>query len=331
MVDKPRKAKLLLVSSAKGGGGKTTSARNLVVCALHAQGSLTLWFQRRPQKAPQSQHFQAPLADSATALDAVTGLADLEDIQRTHRSGLGLIEVRGSRRRLRPARRLELCSKRNGPGSGRVTTDLKKWAVSKGRSALLSKLPAETPAGDSQRFQTLSNSIRDLSSEADVVDEVGKLWREAQDKFLTIGRYLVRAKQRFRGSYEAMILPQLPFGKGVAYQLRAVAVAVDEGRLLEEEMPHSYATAYQLVSLPQSDFDLARKEHLVRPDVLRREVEAFRARVRSNSAGQRTILLRELNRLKAEVSRAQSRIAEIERGMAAQSPAGDTRHEPRKP
>jgi hypothetical protein len=212
-----------------------------------------------------------------------------------------------------------------------VTTDLKKWAVSKGKAAILSKAPAEIPAGDSQRFQTLSNSIRDLSSEADVVDEVGKLWREAQDKFLTIGRYLVRAKERFRGSYEAVILPQLPFGKGVAYQLRAVAVAVDEGRLLEEEMPHSYATAYQLVSLPQSHFDLARKEHLVRPDVLRREVEAFRARVRSNSTERRTVLLRELKRLKGEVSRAQIRIAELEREIAAQFPAGDASHERHNP
>jgi hypothetical protein len=200
-----------------------------------------------------------------------------------------------------------------------VTTDVKKWAVSKGKAAILSKVSVDPHGGDTQRFQVLSNSIRDLSSETDVVDEVAKLWREAQDKFLTIGRYLVRAKERFRGSYEAVILPQLPFGKGVAYQLRAVAVAVDEGRLLEEEMPHSYATAYQLVSLPQSDFDLARKEHLVRPDVLRREVEAFRARVRSSSIERRTILLRELKRLKGEVSRAQIRIAELEREIAAQS------------
>jgi hypothetical protein len=200
-----------------------------------------------------------------------------------------------------------------------VTTDVKKWAVSKGKAAILSKVSVDPHGGDTQRFQVLSNSIRDLSSETDVVDEVAKLWREAQDKFLTIGRYLVRAKERFRGSYEAAILPQLPFGKGVAYQLRAVAVAVDEGRLLEEEMPHSYATAYQLVSLPQSDFDLARKEHLVRPDVLRREVEAFRARVRSSSIERRTVLLRELKRLKGEVSRAQIRIAELEREIAAQS------------
>jgi chromosome partitioning protein len=89
MVKSGRKAKLLLVSSAKGGSGKTTSARNLAVCALHdglrvatvdldAQGSLTLWFQRRPQEAPQFQHFQVPLADSGSALDAITGLTDVD-------------------------------------------------------------------------------------------------------------------------------------------------------------------------------------------------------------------------------------------------------------
>ena len=69
---------------------------------------------------------------------------------------------------------------------------------------------------DTERFRTLSNALLDLPTENDVVDEVGKLWAEAQEKFLTIGRYLVRAKARFPRTFEATILPQLPFGRGVA-------------------------------------------------------------------------------------------------------------------
>jgi len=156
--------------------------------------------------------------------------------------------------------------------------DPKRWAVSKTRSVALSRgaiVDVET-----ERYQVLSNSIRDLTSEVEVVEEIGKLWKEAQEKFLAIGRYLVRAKERFHRTFEATILPQLPFGKGVAYQLRAVAMAVDEGLLLEEELPNSYATAYQLVTLPADHMQLARKENLVRRDVLRREVEAFKARLR---------------------------------------------------
>jgi hypothetical protein len=189
--------------------------------------------------------------------------------------------------------------------------DPKKWAVSKSRSVALSRgtvVDAET-----ERYQVLSNSIRDLRTEDEVVDEIGKLWREAQEKFLAIGRYLVRAKERFHRTFEATILPQLPFGKGVAYQLRAVALAVDEGLLLEEELPNSYATAYQLVSLPADQMQLARKENLVRRDVLRREVEAFKARLRLGSDSDREArLIQEWRHLRSEMTRIGNRIAEIE-------------------
>ena len=156
-----------------------------------------------------------------------------------------------------------------------------------------------------------------LETENEVLAEVEKLWAEAQEKFLTIGRYLVQAKRRFHRTYEASILPLLPFGKGVAFQLRAVATAVDEGRLLEEEMPRSYATAYQLVSLPPRHFDLARKENLVRRDVLRREVEAFRIRLKHTDAGTESEALhREKLRLEAEASRIALRLKEIEAALA---------------
>lgn len=191
-----------------------------------------------------------------------------------------------------------------------IKVDPSRWAVSKNRSRFLSKSIAEEP--ESQRYRAVVNVVRDLHTEAEVVSEIDKLWGEAQEKFLAIGRYLVQAKQRFHRSYEASILPLLPFGKGVAYQLRAIAVAVDEGRLLEDEMPRSYATTYQLVSLPPSQFDLARKENLVRRDVLRREVEAFRIRLRGNNPLQdREALKREKERLEVEAARIAGRLAEI--------------------
>jgi hypothetical protein len=189
--------------------------------------------------------------------------------------------------------------------------DPKRWAVSKTRSVALSRgaiVDVET-----ERYQVLSNSIRDLTSEVEVVEEIGKLWKEAQEKFLAIGRYLVRAKERFHRTFEATILPQLPFGKGVAYQLRAVAMAVDEGLLLEEELPNSYATAYQLVTLPADHMQLARKENLVRRDVLRREVEAFKARLRLGSDSDKEArLLQEWRHLRSEMTRMGNRLAEIE-------------------
>jgi len=79
----PRKlAKILLLSSAKGGSGKTTMVRNLAVCALRdglsiatvdldAQGSLTLWYKRRPDEAPPFGHFKVPLDEGPEALEAI--------------------------------------------------------------------------------------------------------------------------------------------------------------------------------------------------------------------------------------------------------------------
>jgi chromosome partitioning protein len=75
-------SKILVISSAKGGSGKTTTTRNLAICALHdgfsvatidldAQGSLTLWYQRRPEEAPSFEHFKVPIAEGPEALDSV--------------------------------------------------------------------------------------------------------------------------------------------------------------------------------------------------------------------------------------------------------------------
>ena len=98
--------------------------------------------------------------------------------------------------------------------------DPSRWAVSKRRNRALAQ--PLTDINDTNRFQTMTKTIRPIETEGEVLAEVDRLWAEAQDKFLTIGRYLVQAKQRFHRTYEASILPLLPFGKGVAFQLRAV-------------------------------------------------------------------------------------------------------------
>lgn len=199
---------------------------------------------------------------------------------------------------------------------------LSKFAVSKRRSNRMAAdvLEAETPA--SGRTKILSNSILDLSSEADVVEEVSKLWSEAQDKFLAIGRYLRRAKDRFPGSFERKIVAALPFGKNVAYQLRLVAEAVDLGRFPEEHLPRSYSTAFQLITLSDPDFEEAKKRDLVRSTVTRPEVNAFRQelrglrdRINPTQEGlekERLGLLREAEKLRTRQAEVAARLSEIE-------------------
>jgi hypothetical protein len=187
-----------------------------------------------------------------------------------------------------------------------------KWQVGRKR-ARTDASNSSLATFDSPRLRVLSNSILDLQTESDVVHEVTKLWREAQEKFLAIGRYLVRARERFAGKYEQLILPQLPFGRQVAFQLRTVAAAVDGGKIEEEVLPRSYSTAYTLVTLEAEHLILARSRNLVRPDVARSEIEAFRRELLRSSGPKRlAALARERLHVARELDRLRKRMAEID-------------------
>jgi chromosome partitioning protein len=76
--------KLLLISSPKGGSGKTTLARNLAVAAaldglkvgtvdLDRQQSLSRWWSIRPEGFTPIQHFMAEISDTYEVLQEITG------------------------------------------------------------------------------------------------------------------------------------------------------------------------------------------------------------------------------------------------------------------
>jgi hypothetical protein len=196
---------------------------------------------------------------------------------------------------------------------------LANFAVSKRASNRLAATAIDQDTPETGRTRILSNSILDLRTEKEVVDEVAKLWVEAQEKFLAIGRYLRRAKARFSGSFESQIVSSLPFGKNVAYQLRMVAEAVDSGRLPERDLPRSYATAFQLVSLPAPDFEVARDKGLVRSTVTRPEVDTFKRELKARRLTQgdrRLVLSNEREGLRAEMQRLQARYRDVEVRLA---------------
>ena len=201
-----------------------------------------------------------------------------------------------------------------------------RWTVSR-RKAVADVAQSVLPAGEGDRGRLLSNSLVVLHTENDVVREVSKLWQEAQERFLTIGRYLVGAKERFKGNYERVILPQMPFGRQVAFQLRTVAAAVDAGKIEEDVLPQSYSTAYSLVTLEDKYFALARSRNLVRRDVVRSELEAFRREIRMNLGPRRVAILeRERMQLGKDLERIQRRLREIgaELGSLTLSDDGST-------
>jgi chromosome partitioning protein len=79
---KPYQFKRLVVTSPKGGSGKTGTTRNLAVAAvlngyrvatvdLDPQGSLTRWWQKRPEEATSIDHLGAHIRDIGAVLAEV--------------------------------------------------------------------------------------------------------------------------------------------------------------------------------------------------------------------------------------------------------------------
>ena len=128
-----------------------------------------------------------------------------------------------------------------------------------------------------------------------------------------------------------MIADELPFGRHVAWQLRTVANAVDGGRLVEDDLPNSYATAFKLASLDDELLDRAKAENVVRPNVTRAEVTSFVRRVvgekyeshrGSELENESRELELKLKRLAAEREATLARLSEIKKALNAAAGKG---------
>ncbi|CAO3459671.1 hypothetical protein [Azospirillum argentinense] len=171
------------------------------------------------------------------------------------------------------------------------------------------KAKREAAAGD-QRTDKMVEAVVDLVERADYVREITSLWENAQHKFLLIGRYLNMAKERLdHGEFLLMIERDLPFTRNIAFQMRSVAHAIDGGRFSEDELPPAYSVAYQIVSLKDDEVDQARARQLIRPDVKRDEVLAFKRDIRPVAAAK----AKNEKALRAERERLVARLAEIDR------------------
>ena len=84
-----KRPKWLLVASGKGGSGKTSTSLNLSVCAAHdglrvamvdldRQGTLSRWYERRPNEAPALTLWHGPMSDAAKALADIDHLPDID-------------------------------------------------------------------------------------------------------------------------------------------------------------------------------------------------------------------------------------------------------------
>lgn len=162
-------------------------------------------------------------------------------------------------------------------------------------------------------MEAVRTTAERLSTREAYAAEVSRLWHEAQDRFVAIGEYLVHAKETLpHGEYEKMVAHDLPFGRAVAHALRTVAFAVSDGKIARPELPRSYTTAYFLAALKPHHLTIARERGLLRADVPRSAVDAFRREMRTGLGNRRDELSKERARLRRQMETIRARLAEIE-------------------
>jgi hypothetical protein len=175
-----------------------------------------------------------------------------------------------------------------------------------------------------ERVEVVKKAHLTLEKREDYVAEIRRLWQDAQERFILIGRYLVQAKQTLaHGEFQKMIAEELPFGVTVAYRLRTVAEAVDGGRLPQDSVPRDYTVAYELARMPDEQLELAKSESLVRPDVTRREVNSFRTKLKQRFMDRREALRRRREMLIANAHRIQEELRQIEEELSVEFIEGE--------
>ncbi|MBL6081688.1 hypothetical protein JMJ56_27255 [Belnapia sp. T18] len=175
------------------------------------------------------------------------------------------------------------------------------------------------PEGDG-RIEILNGALVRYERREDFAREINALWQRAQATFLTIGTYLNLAKERLpHGEFNAMIDRDLPFSPRTAFQIRAATVAIESGRLPSDRVPQNYTTIYYLSTLPDDALEQAKQSGLLRPDLRRSEVIAFKKKVLGGGEaeverGETTA--RRLATLRRQKAAIEKEIARLERGVA---------------
>lgn len=168
------------------------------------------------------------------------------------------------------------------------------------------------------RVQALRAVTVEPKSPDEYVDAIEKLWSRAQTMFLDIGRLLIRAKEMLpHGEYSAAVEARLPFATRTAYQLREAArwaLEMDRRRTITlDRLPGSYSTIYLLSTFDPPTLQRAEAEGMVRPDLRRAELIAWRRDQRGEERvtlqARREKLLRERARLDEELRRIEVELA----------------------
>ncbi|TDH57920.1 hypothetical protein E2C06_35340 [Dankookia rubra] len=196
--------------------------------------------------------------------------------------------------------------------------------------------PADTRPVELERLVAVSEdvltTIRDVFAGTDLLNdevmvravietrhEVEHSWGNAKRSFIEIGRSLNRLDRMMRTRAERQALKTgfeqlFPVSESIASQFRAVALAIDDGRLPEDACPASYSAAYQAALLEPHELEAARSRGLISPTTSRSALIAFRKQLAAPNLSQVDVgaLRAEARRLDARLERLREEIAGIE-------------------
>lgn len=128
-------------------------------------------------------------------------------------------------------------------------------------------------------------------------------WETAQSRLLRVGSLLDAAETSLSRPDYMSLVDALPFGKAARSQLLTAYRAIRSGRVPETIAPAGYTTVYLLASMSDDERMAAEQAGLMRADVSRAEVTAFRRERSSglNTAPDRSALLAKRRKLLGEL------------------------------
>lgn len=153
----------------------------------------------------------------------------------------------------------------------------------------------------------------------DYADKIGMLYSRAEESYVEIGRLLAKAKERLPYGERSQLVDRLPFSSRTAYMLIQAANAIDAGLIDRSKAPRSWANVYLLASFSDDEREKAEEAGIVRPDVKRAEILAFRRRLKPKEAEERDEFAdldpesarAELEKLQAEEAKLRERIERL--------------------
>jgi hypothetical protein len=171
------------------------------------------------------------------------------------------------------------------------------------------------------RVQALQTARVQPQRPEEFVSEISRLWQRAQGAFLDIGRLLIRAKETLpHGEYTTAVEGNLPFSARTAYQLREAArwaLEMDRRQSIPlARLPGSYSTIYLLSTFDPPTLEEAESEGLIRPELRRAELVAWR-RGRGGERDDRRALEARRLKLRREKERLEDELRRIEEALAA--------------